>query len=462
MQKRCIPPLGISYIASYLEKLGYTVSMLDCCVEGYDEEISEGNLITYGLTAPKLADRLKNINPDIVGISVPFSKDFITAINVANVVRNIYATVPIVIGGLHPTIYPRDINLIDNYQVVDYILRGEGELCFVNFLECLKTGKMNINGLVEVNGIIENAPCERISDLDNLPFPAFHLLPIERYFDINIPFSPVPRGDRVLPILTSRGCPMGCTFCASTNMYKKHHQRSVDNVMKEIKQRVDDYSIDEIQFADDNLTLNKKFFHGLLDELEKFGIQWCTPNGVMINTLTPDLITRMAKARMYQITLSVDSVDTNTLDLYNKKVDINRISSLIEAAENNNVFTHGTLVVGVPGETMESIRKSFDYVLKNYKFTSLSTFIVAPIPGSELYRQAIMNNLLDKKSAWLIDTTKSLISDLDHQMLESEVMSFQEEFTNRAKERNPEAYKRKYEKLINKGLLKDKFGGRLT
>ena len=127
MQKRCMPPLGISYIAAYLERLGYTITILDCCVEGYEDETITDNVVTYGLTGERLANRLRQISkPDVIGVSVPFSNDIIITTSIMKIARTVFPDAITVMGGLHPTIYPRDINLLDGHKAIDYIIRGEG------------------------------------------------------------------------------------------------------------------------------------------------------------------------------------------------------------------------------------------------------------------------------------------------------------------------------------------------
>lgn len=479
MAKRCIPPLGISYMASSLEKQGIPVDVIDCCVEGYDNEIEskDGYFITYGLSpaqlAEKLEDRWRSSNyrdPTVVGISVLFSNELISAVAAAEAVKTVFEDAVVVIGGLHPTIYPNDVWELDGTSSVDWVLRGEGEHRLVNFVELLKEGKLdfNMDGLHGFYGsLVDNHQVERVTDLDAIPFPAFDKLPMERYFEINVPFSPVPQGDRVVPILTSRGCPIGCSFCANTNTWTKYHPRSIESVEAEIRHWINEYGVDEVQFADDNLALDREHFKELLAALKRIGIKWCTPNGMMINTLTAELIQEMAESGLYQVTLSIDSADVDTLkNRHHKPVDLKRVPSLIEMAERYGVFTHGTLVVGMPGETLESVKGSLDYVLEHFYFTSISTFTAAPIPGSELYHQAIEQGLIkDKKDAWLVDTTRSsLNTDLDPDKLQELVVGFQDEFTRRARERNPEAYDKKYKKLQDRGLMPDsaKHGGRLT
>jgi anaerobic magnesium-protoporphyrin IX monomethyl ester cyclase len=475
MQKRCIPPLGLSYIAGYLEGQGAPVAMLDCAVEGYEHEEHSGNLVTYGLPPAALAERLRAMPaPDVVGLSVLFSTDLHNLFVAARVVKEVFPSAVIVVGGLHPTIYPKEIFEIDremngDVRTVDFVIRGEGEVRLHEFVVRLAAGQVdkNADGLAGYldGALFVNAQRRTIENLDALPYPAYHLLPMEKYLAINVPFSPVPMGNRVAQILTSRGCPVSCTFCASTNMYKKYRYRSVANVIGEIRALKERYAIDEIQFADDNLTLNRDHSVEFFKELRNLGLKWCTPNGTMINTLSPELLELMATSGLYQITLSLDSGNAKTLkELHHKPVNLNSIPGLIAKAKEYGIFTHGTLVVGMPGESIEDIQEGLDFVKLNLPLTSISTFIAAAIPGSELYHKALDAGLITKENARRIDTTRATmhLSEIDSHTLESLVMRFQEEFTALARDRDPEEYQRKYGRLIAAGRLKGAHGGRLT
>jgi len=474
MQKRCIPPLGVSYIASALEIANINVDVIDCCVEGWDIERYSGNMITYGIPPEKLKDRLIEINPDVVGISLLFSTDLKNLYEVSDVVRRILPNTTIVVGGLHPTIYPIEMFELDlehnKEKTIDFVIRGEGEERFVSFIEDLKRGEININadGLVGFVGeqFIFNKQVENIKDLDTIPFPAYHLLPIEKYFKINIPFSPVPQGERVLPMLTTRGCPVGCSFCANTNTWWKHRKRSVENIAAEVKYLKENYNIDEIQFADDNLTFDMNHAIKKFNAIKDFNLLWCTPNGTMINKLTEELITVMAESGMYQITLSMDSAVARTLkELHHKPVNLNSIPGLIKKCRELSVFTHGTLVVGMPGETLKEITEGFEYVKKELNFTSVSAFIAAAIPGSELYHDMLDQGKITKEDAREIDTTKCKISlsNIEPKTLENLIESFQSEFLEIVKERDTDEYQRKYSKLIKSGRWDEaQCGGKLT
>ena len=150
MQKRCIPPLGLCYVASALEESGINVSMIDCCVEGWDIERVDGNLVTYGLPPDQLVDRLLEGQYDVVGVSVLFSTDLPNLYEITSTVKKILPNSTIVVGGLHPTIYPKEVLSLDisynKVKTVDFIIRGEGEHRFVDFIKLLSKGKINKKG----------------------------------------------------------------------------------------------------------------------------------------------------------------------------------------------------------------------------------------------------------------------------------------------------------------------------
>jgi radical SAM superfamily enzyme YgiQ (UPF0313 family) len=473
MQKRCIPPLGICYVAAMLEKDNFPVSIFDCCVEDWEHERESENLVTYGL--PPDDERFKEMlrvgEYDVVGLSVVFSTDLVNLLETAKVIKSILPNTTIVVGGLHPTIYPQDIFKSDKVnRTIDFVIRGEGEYRFSQFLKYLEVGKIDLNsdGLVGYynNKLFINPQVSTIENLDELPFPAFHLLPIEKYFKINVPFSPVPQGDRVLPMLTTRGCPIGCSFCSNTNTWRKHRARSPQNIYDEIEYLKSKFNIDEIQFADDNLTYDMKGSMEKFEKIKPLDVLWCTPNGTMINKLSPDLLQTMFDSGMYQITLSIDSANERTLkELHHKPMNINSVPGLINKARELGVFTHGTLVVGMPGETIEEIENGFEYVKNNLELTSISVFIASAIPGSELYHDMLDQGKITEEEAKKIDTSKISvnISDINPSILEESIEEFQTEFLEIIKEKYPDEYKRKYNKFIqSKSWDELQCGGKLT
>jgi anaerobic magnesium-protoporphyrin IX monomethyl ester cyclase len=452
--KRVIPPLGLCYIAGALEQEGIDVCVLDCIVEGIDEETPvAAGVWNVGMSEARFRAYIAENDFDVVGFTMIYSSDLQNLYRFARIVKEVRPATTVIAGGLHASIYAERFlkdAVADGAPFIDFVLRGEGEIRLGDFLRNLGDGKIDLNadGLAgwHRGTLFVNPQFARVEDLDALPFPAYHKVPMERYFAHNVPFSPYPRGKRVMQLYTSRGCPVGCTFCASTNFAKKYYARSVDNVIAEIQHYKDTYGADEIQFADDNLTFDRKRATALFDRMAALQLPWCTPNGIMVNTLSADLVDRMVRSGLYQITLSLDSGSAKTLkEQHRKPVDLTRVPDLMAYLDTLGVLMHGTLVVGMPGETEEQIRDGFAFV-EQLPFHSINVFIAQAIPGSELFERAVSNGTITYEGALHIDTARSTLrlTSIDAARLEELVNDFLGRYNRSIYMRDPQAWERKY------------------
>lgn len=454
--KRVIPPLGLCYIASYLESVGIPCSILDCVAEDLEhEELVGDRTWRYGLALADIKSKIEMFRPDIVGLSIIYSSDLPNLFDVARVVKEADPSITVIAGGIHPTIYPEQVLTAHGGRqapLIDYVIRGEGEHRLADFIRHFRDGCVDLNadGLAgwQAGEQFINPQIKSIEDINSLPFPAYEKLPIERYFEFNVPFSPFPRGKRVMQIYTSRGCPVGCTFCASTNFNKAYRARSVANVMKEVAWLKERFGIDELQFADDNLTFNRQRSLELFRELRQFDLPWCTPNGIMVNTLTQELVDLMIDSGLYQITLSLDSGSARTLkQLHRKPVNLDRVPELMRYLQSRQVLMHGTLVIGMPGETEDDIEEGFRFV-EGLPFNSIGVFIAQALPGSELYETSLARGAINSHDALVIDTARSGIqlSDIASTRLEQIAANFLFVYNAVIKERDPDAWARKYQR----------------
>lgn len=451
---RLIPPLGLCYIASQLEAQGLACEILDCIAEDIVARPDGLEVWRFGMTPERFREAIREADFAIYCLSMIYSSDLDNLYECAKIIREEKPDAIIVAGGIHATIYTerflRDGVLADGTKTIDFVVRGEGEYRMADLIASLARGVVNreADGLAGwIDGELRiNPQREMINDLDALPFPAYHKVPLEKYFAHNIPFSPFPRGKRVMQIYTSRGCPVGCTFCASTNFSKSFRARSVENVMQEIDFHIDEYGIDELQFADDNLTFDRARSFHLFRELAKRGLPWCTPNGIMVNTLTEDLIDAMVDSGLYQITLSVDSGSAETLkSSHRKPVNLDRIPQLMDHLQSRGVLMHGTLVVGMPDETRDQIEAGFRYI-EALPFHSLNVFIAQAIPGSELFEKAIAGGKMTYRDGLQIDTARSPIqlSPVPREELVALVDAFLSRVNLAIQTRDPGAWERKY------------------
>ncbi len=458
--RRLATPLGFLYMGAVLEK-DYQVKIIDSTCDGYYNHYfsDDKKYITYGLNDADLKKQVEDYAPDIVGISCMFTSRVRDALHTCKLVKEIDKDIPVVLGGLHPSLFPRDMLSSGD---VDFVIMGEGEFRFKSLIESLNQGKVpHFDGIAYLKDgeCVINPMQTRIQDLDSIPLPARHLVDMEKYIEIGVPFAPFSRRDRVEQILTSRGCPHRCNFCSTVNYWgRQFRTRSVDNIISEVAELVDKYRIEEIQFADDNMTINRKHAKELFIRLKDFNLSWCTPHGLMSATLDKEMIKLMAQSGAYQITIAIESGSPRVLkEIIHKSVPpIKQVKELINIAHDNGIQVHGTFVSGLPGETREEILSTLSYPFKT-GFDSASFFVAAPLPGSELYDFCRKKGYLsanseraDFKSVNIIIPPDSPDFIIAPEELEALVDAKTREYNEFSKSRDPQAWDIKYKKFLER------------
>lgn len=391
--KPCVPPLGILHIAAVLREANYEVKVIDATVEGYYNEEQEGdNFVRYGLSFDELERRIREINPDIVGISCLFSLSFTAVKKLCKIVKKFDKNITTATGGTHPSFLAE--RCLKECPELDYIVIGEGEYTSRELIYNLNSGKEldDIDGLAyRKNGEIKiNLKTKFIDNLDELPLPARDLVPITRYISINSPHGITSKRKINMSVMTSRGCPFLCTFCSSSVFWgRKYRMRSVESVLDELEMLVKKYGAKEVQFLDDNFTLNreraKKLFQGMIDR--KLDVVWNTPNGIAIWTLDEELLALMKKSGCYALTLAVESGDQDVLDhIIKKPLKLEQVRKAVKMIKKLGIQTHAFFMVGFPDEKPEQIERTFKFA-KVLDLDSASFQIPQPLPGSDLDRQ---------------------------------------------------------------------------
>ena len=470
---RIQPPLGLMLIANQVEKDGHIVKIQDTALEGWNtrKEISSRGLIEIGQTDEEIANLIREFEPSIVGISVLFSNLINSAHNIAKVAKQVNKNIITIIGGNHISNAVKDYeyNVIAKLPELndtipdledenfDYAIIGESDHGFSKIINKIAEDKSpdEMPGIVKRQSkkkFIINHP-EKNLDISNLHAPARHLVNMEGYFSIGAFHSAKSKSKRVLSVMCSRGCPEKCTFCTTPQMWgAKVRWRDIDNIIDEIEDGVKNYNIGEIQFEDDTLTANKKRLMELCSKLERFGLPWCTPNGVKVNYHLAgqnDMFKAMHDSGCYQITLACESGVQRVLDnIINKRLNIEQIKPAIENAKKAGMLVHTFWILGYPGETYEEINKTVEFAMDSGA-DSFSFAILSPLPGTPIYRDVLRKNLW-----WDADTN---IEDLLYRSSLIKVDGFKNsnEFENfvtsvnlkansMLKENDPERFKLKY------------------
>ena len=472
---RIQPPLGLMLIATSLEKAGHTVKIHDTALEGWNtrKEISSRGLIQIGQSDEEISNMIRDFNPSVLGISVLFSNLLDSAYNIFKLAKKVNSKIVTIIGGNHVSNAVKDYeyNIVAKLpqlqdtiteledENLDYAVIGESDHAFLKIVNNLGENKSitELPGVVKKIGekkFIINHP-ERINDISDLHAPARHLVNMEGYFDIGAFHSAKSKSKRVLSVMCSRGCPEKCTFCTTPQMWgSKVRWRSIDNIISEIEDGIKNYNIGEIQFEDDALTANKKRLIELCSGLEKFGLPWCTPNGVKVNyhlAGQTDMFKAMNDSGCYQITLACESGVQRVLDnIINKRLNVEQIKPAIENAKKCGMLVHTFWILGYPGETYEEINKTVEFAM-NCGADSFSFAILSPLPGTPIYREVLKKNLWWDSNTSLKDILyRSSLIKVDGFNNSDEFEKFVNEATLKAnsilKEKDPQRFQLKYGK----------------
>lgn len=456
--RRIGEPLGLLYIGAMLKKHGFQVDVFDMACQGYDNCQLKDGYVTYGSSLADLKKKVKEFQPDLIGVGCMFTGREKNTFSVCSAIKEINRDIVIVTGGLHPSLFSE---YFLKSGCIDYVIIGEGEFRVLDLISALNQGR-----LPDFDGVAYNYKGEykffpmssRIEDLDALPFPERSLVGMDKYINIGVPFAPFSAKKRVAQILTTRGCPNRCNFCSSVNYWgQRIRARSVGNIIDEMRILKDDYNIEEIQFVDDNLTFNREFAKELFLGMKEFEFKWCTPNGLMFNTLDAQMLRLMAESGAYQLSLGIESGSARVLkEIIHKHVRLGVVKQLIEDAHKYDISIHGMFVMGFPGETREEIMQTLDFPF-SAGFDSVSFFVVNPLPGSELYDYCVKAGYLNKDFKKTMDFKSANINmpkdspdyNIDPEELLELVDKKTKEFNAWSKEKYPKRWAKKFERYLN-------------
>jgi anaerobic magnesium-protoporphyrin IX monomethyl ester cyclase len=402
------PPIGLEYIAAVLEKNNIEVKILDATAEDWKRVNDRGNGVKYlGMPFDDIAKRVAEEKPNVVGITM-LSVDKINALRTAEAIRKISKDIVIVAGGAHVSAMPEETLSDSN---IDIITVGEGEYSMLDIVKELENEKPDLGKIKGIwykkdGAIMRNEQRPLTENLDELPFPARHLVDYERYFEA----SKSLQGSRSLPkrgdvVITSRGCPFGCVFCSIRfSMGRGWRPRSPENVISEIEFLVEKYKIEHINFEDDNLTFDKDRMNRICDLLIEKGlnkkITWSTPNGVRADRLDEPLLAKMKESGCVCIIVAPESGSQHVLDdIIHKSLRLEKVEEVVKICAKIGLHCDCFFVIGFPGETKENVEETLRFMdkIKGLGGHPLPPFIAQPYYGTDLYNIAKENGYMTKK-----------------------------------------------------------------
>ncbi len=366
------PPLGLLLLGASLEKRGFNVVVKDLIFE-----MRRGNLKSDTHIYDNSVKEIMKCNPRIVGISTQ-CVTYPTCINIAKRIKQIDPTIKIIFGGHNSSFLDEDT--LRKFQCVDAVARGEGEVVMPNLIDALLNNKdlAPIKGITyrHNNEIIRNEDEELIQNLDELPFPAYHLVnSMEEYKAL---------GETMTILIESgRGCVFNCIFCSNCNLWhRKVRYKSIKRVIEEIKQ-LEEFHPDEYYLVHDFFTFNEDYVREFCRELKKnnLNIKWncrCRLN-VSVETLKA-----MKDAGCERLLYGVESGSEKVLKIMKKNIKFDHVYDSIRKTIESGIIPSLSFVVGVPGEELEDLSKTLHLILMAQMVGNCYPFmqILSPLPGT--------------------------------------------------------------------------------
>lgn len=363
-------PLGITSLAGYLESKRIEARILD--------------LQIYRRPYQRLKYVLKTFQPAVAGIT-SFSSNIRLADEAAAIVKQWDKNIVTVIGGVGASALP--VPVMENFSAFDYLIYGEGEKTFGELLNTLSGDRENLDipGILwrQKDRIMVNRARERISDLDNLPFLAFHKLDLPRYS----PNYSNYLHKNFVAMVTQRGCPYNCSFCAAKTVWGGPvYYQSSRRVVDEIEYVVRKLRVKDVHFYDDMFTSSRErlveFCHLLLQK----NIKICWNCFSRVDTVDLPLLKLMKKAGCYQIKYGIESGSQKNLDSVNKGFRLEQAKKAVEETQGAGMEALTTFILGLSGETAEECKETVRFA-KSLNADMAVFNIFEAIPGSRIFQE---------------------------------------------------------------------------
>ncbi len=353
------PPLGIAYVAAAFEAAGCEVRIFDYIVSHYSKE--------------KLSAQLAEFQPDAVGVGC-VTMNFYDAQQIISDVKNCNPEIITMMGGPHVSFTAEET--LRNYPEIDLIFIGEADDTVIEFAPLLKQKNKwrNISGIVYRQGdeIVNNGKRDFIMDVDRIPMPGRHLLPISRYRALGYPVS----------IITGRGCPHSCIFCLGRKMVgSKVRRRNPQLVLDEIQQIIN-LGFERINIADDLFASDAQRVKEICNGIKERNLKFIWSAFARVDTVNQEMFDAMAAAGCDSISFGVESGNPEMLKRIKKGIKREQVVQAVKMCHQAGMIAHASFMVGLPGETKETLKQTADFaaslnVLFGYHY-------LAPFPGTTL------------------------------------------------------------------------------
>lgn len=390
------------YLAAVMEKAGHQVEILDAFM-GDDSIRRVGDTIEIGMPYGKISRELQRKKPDLLGIGNPFSTQIEHAKKVADLAKEVDSKLWTVVGGPHVSVMPTEF--LEEAKSVDIAVMGEGEYTIIDIAKAFD-GSMK---LADVEGIAYrqdgkiklNPRRPFIKDLDELPYPAYHLVDMERYLNVGkVKYRSLK--PRSISMITSRGCPYNCCFCSvHLHMGKGFRAHSAGYVLDHLEYVVNKFKIKTVFFEDDNLTFDMKRMEEICDKIveRKIKFNWETPNGIRADRVNLELLKKMKRSGCKSVSFGVESGDQYVLDnIIRKDLKLEQVEAVAKMCKQIHLKSAAFYIIGFPGEKKENMCKTVDFALamKRKYDLSMGLLVATPSYGTKLYEECLSKGYLNR------------------------------------------------------------------
>jgi len=392
------------YPFSEFPKPSYALMSMGAVLKEQGMDVEVLDLLSTRYSQKKIEDRLARCRPDLIGIT-SVTMNFPAAVRILQTCKTLMPEAAAVIGGPHATFMAEET--LRSFPEVDIVVRGEGEETILELAAALdgKQGLENVKGLsFRSNGSIlrtEDRPF--IQDIDRLPLPDRTLFPISRYLAMRVPAS----------VLTSRGCPTGCSFCVGYRMTgRKGRFRNPRRVVDEIEAaRL--LGFEEVCIDDDLFTRNRRHVTAICDEILRRGLKLKLYIFARVDTVDEALLRKLREAGCAMICFGLESGNQRILDLANKRATVERARRAVELSKAAGISPLGSFILGLPGETRETMAETVAFA------QSLGIphgfHLLSPFPGTRIREKAAEYGIKILTDDWSL-------YDADHAVTETEAL----------------------------------------
>lgn len=436
-------PTPLLYLASALRARNHTPFVYDLSIiAGLTTDVKEE-------LPEELQQLIHKFSPELFAINCFTTLHFQFVTHIAKALRKNYSNIPIVLGGSHPSLFPKDI--LANCDYIDYIVIGEGEEQITQLADALSLNASNAD-IAHIqsfawrkDGEILFQPRESfVADLDELPEPAWDLINLRDYHSDHSQWNNPKKlsFQLAVPIISSRSCPFTCNFCAAyTTMGRKFRMRSPQRVVDEIQLLHEQYGENYFSFLDDNMNLNKRHVLSICSEICKRGlnIEFETLSGLHIGSLDDEVIDALDQAGCVFVRLPIEhGNDLIRNEVIGKHLDREKIYAVCTAFKKTpHIRTASMFIMGFPEDTCETLEDTRQMILDlQLDFNQVSNLL--PFPGTKVFEQASKDGLLlhnyNSTRLWAgetcLDPTESEFFLLPYAMTINDLMTYRDIFNN--------------------------------